>query len=134
MALEQCLDWRTNSWIKKCIVGEEAMTCDECFDGQIDSINSQLRYLSGDVTTYESCYNLKTTTLAALTEASTDLEALVLKLEKDDGDDWQQVFTAYPAIECSYVPTAYCDRMTRDGVTHCQTCNGECVLASETCN
>jgi len=132
MALNQCLDWETESWIRKCIVGEEAMTCDKCFDGEIQSINSQLRYLTGDVTQYESCWNLKTSILTKLKDVELDLEALVIKLQTHDLGPWQTAFTQYN-MDCSYIPTMYCPNIVRGSAVACEVCQGQCQNIENDC-
>lgn len=134
-AIKQCEDY-TNEWdyISTCPdYAGAAVDCDECFDGQIESINSQIRYLGGGVTQYDSCYTLKETVLAQLNDVSLDIDALVLKLQQDDTEEWQAAFTQY-SMACSYIPDSYCAAMTRDGQTACQVCDGSCVDASSECD
>jgi len=103
-----------------------ATTCDECFDGEIQSINSQLRYLTGDVTQYESCWNLKTSLLAKLNDVELDLEALVIKLQSSDLQWWQAAFTQY-SMACSFIPEYYCPNVLRNGAVACEVSGGACV-------
>lgn len=111
-----CYDYQDNS----------VVSCDECYQEDIEDIRTGLGVLSTDVAAYEQCEDLKTETLASVASLEVDIDELIVQLQQDDTSKWQAAFTQYN-MDCSYVPKQYCLQMVSGSNQACFLSGDQCV-------
>merc|ERR1712048_552877 len=102
--------------------GISLRTCDD-LQTEFETLKDNYDILYASVQTYDSCEAYSETAITSATQASADLEALIIKLEEDSRQEWQRTWNDFRenGFGCSYVPSQYCLLITDlDGSVPCK--------------